>query len=165
MERNPREDHHQNMRPSHNPFEFALAWQRMYSYCGKCSNYCYGFFHFYDTMVFNDSMYLLGNCRRLQLHASTYQEQHLSCVCYDKAVCCALGYKEHLRSLPSNIRVLHLPLPTMTLHTRLQHLVCYTVKIIQITKIYFCYCLLLFALCFISDQHSMYRRHTFVLYV
>merc|ERR1711963_898877 len=109
-------------------------------------------------MVFNDSMYLLGNCRRLQLHASTYQEQHLSCVCYDKAVCCALGYKEHLRSLPSNIRVLHLPLPTMTLLTRLQHLVCYTVKIIQITKIYFCYCLLLFALCFISDQHSMFRR-------
>ena len=56
MERNPREDHHQNMRPSHNSFEFALSWQRMHSYCGKYSNYCYGFFHFYDTMVCNDSI-------------------------------------------------------------------------------------------------------------
>ena len=105
-------------------------------------------------------LYLLGNCRRIQLHAGHFQEQHFSCVCYDKAVCCAWGYREHLRSLPSVVRVLDLQLPTMTLYTRLQHLVCLTVKIIQITIMYCCSCLLLFASCFISDQHSMSRRRS-----
>lgn len=69
-----------------------------------------------------------GKCKLLQIHLPTYDEDHISCSCFDRAMCCISGFENYAKKVLANY---YNPdegenfknlFPKMTIQTRLHNL-------------------------------------------
>ena len=80
---------------------------------------------------FYDSFFTrCGKCHLVQIHDRYYQEEHVSCSCFDGAMCCIDGFTNYAKKALAGM---HTPgeteqglnlFPKMTIHTRLHNLGC-----------------------------------------
>ena len=80
---------------------------------------------YYDTFFTR-----CGKCHLVQIHDHFYQEEHVSCSCFDGAMCCIHGFTNYAKKVlagldnPGEAEHAQNLFPRMTIQTRIHNLGC-----------------------------------------